>query len=67
MIHACCGECWFTKHATKAAEGPPTRVPNDVSTCCWCGKKTVAGIYLRGDPKVVPCGGKGKLHADDPA
>jgi hypothetical protein len=37
-----------------------TRVIDDHEPCCWCGRDN-DGIYYRGDPAKVPCGGE---HAE---
>jgi len=29
---------------------PVRTVIREVKTCCWCGKETASGIYLRADP-----------------
>ena len=56
--HAICEGCW-KKHN-------PNRVPiqfllAEEEKCCFCGNITTAGIYIRHDPKELPCKG---IHND---
>lgn len=63
-IHACCGECWFTRFRQKAELGPPVRDRSaGEATCCYCGRKTVAGIFVREKPEFAPCRGRGAEHS----
>lgn len=44
-----CGQCWYAEHGTSRQ---PSRLMNpEVEVCCMCGQETVAGIYIRRDPK----------------
>lgn len=52
--HTKCDSCW------QAAE--PERVPfrlrgAPAETCCWCGRQSTSGIYVREDPALLPCPG----------
>jgi hypothetical protein len=48
--HPICDECWTKRN--------PGRMPCrgllvDVEKCCYCGKETKSGIYIREDPTKV--------------
>lgn len=51
--HTKCDSCW------QAHE--PGRVPfrllreAPAEPCCWCGRETTSGIYVREDPVLLPC------------
>lgn len=52
--HAICLQCWDEKN--------PDRIPHRVvggleimDECCFCGKATAAGIYVRVDPVSLRC------------
>lgn len=51
--HAICGPCWnakpenATRQTDESGDGPNER-------CCWCGRFTARGIYLREDPVSLP-------------
>jgi len=50
--HACCDECW----SLLQPERLPARLAHpEPETCCWCSQKTLSGIYVRQDSRVVPC------------
>lgn len=53
--HAICVACWNKlRPETPAQDSDVGRLED----CCWCGAKTEAGIYLRGDPKALLCKGE---------
>jgi hypothetical protein len=43
----------------------PATIKGDYNSCCWCGIKNQNGIYVREDPKEVPCQGIGGAHRED--
>ena len=50
--HNICWRCY--KKQNPGVE--PARVKStEIETCCFCGKATKAGIYVRSDPKVLKC------------
>lgn len=54
--HAICGACWNRVNPDRQVKGSDFRGGDD-EKCCWCAAPTVAGIYLRADPKTLPCAG----------
>ena len=51
--HAICDKCWSDKNTTK-----PLRVnegPREL--CCFCGKSTDSGIYIKRNPDKLRCKG----------
>lgn len=55
--HAICGECWLLKHPDEP-RWPAVVVGAEAQTCCYCGRETVLGIFVRDDPAATPCKGK---------
>jgi hypothetical protein len=58
--HNICETCW---HAI-SPDREPCALKSEYAkeeTCCWCGKTTKSGIYVRADPQSVKCQGK---HGD---
>ena len=53
--HNICDDCWDKLNPDRLS----SRVNEGYTEhCCWCGKFTNSGIYLRHDPLDVPmCGG----------
>lgn len=68
--HAMCDECWNWAHPGRVpcrvtriyrfvaflglrCPGRPPKKP-----CCFCGKLTRSGIYVRGNPETTPCHGE---------
>jgi len=56
--HSMCALCWNDWHADNLAYqyNPDPAVhhgPDDL--CCLCGKAHNSGLYLRVDPRVLPC------------
>lgn len=51
--HAICDHCYSIRY-----DVTPVRVKPETETCCFCGKDTRSGIYVRQDPDLTPCGGK---------
>lgn len=55
--HSICVGCWNNKNPHKAVEGNPWNMQNDPEKCCFCGGITTQGIYVRYDPRELPCKG----------
>jgi hypothetical protein len=49
--HAICDDCWDERYPDRNKS--PRRGMGDLEMCCWCGKDTNSGIYIREDPNVV--------------
>lgn len=59
--HAICWKCWREQRGNEE----PCRVKDDTAhACCFCGKSTASGIYVRKDPGQVACGGYAWSHQD---
>lgn len=52
--HAICMDCWMTKHPDR---GPVKARDKVQETCCYCGRATLDGIYVRANPFETPCFG----------
>ena len=51
--HAICFDCWDKNNPDKK----PVRVmEHEPDKCCFCGRKTIEGIFTRHDPKELKCG-----------
>lgn len=48
----CCGACWIERYPGLK---PTPLLPEhrEEETCCFCGKATMSGIYVRVDPAKV--------------
>lgn len=47
--HPMCDPCWLEYDPARG----PVRLQESVrelETCCWCGRETRSGIYVRHDP-----------------
>jgi hypothetical protein len=53
--HSVCDTCWVHMAADHGVPGrTPARVTNfKAELCCYCGKWTVSGIYVRANPAAV--------------
>lgn len=52
--HRICDECWNKKNPGQR----PFRVQHqyiELVSCCFCGKNTISGIFVRHDPKELSC------------
>lgn len=50
--HLICEDCWNERHPTRRA----VKVSfDDGAPCCFCGKDTSSGIYVREDPATLDC------------
>lgn len=49
--HAVCEACWQYLHPNRR----PVRVKDSGrARCCYCGRSTVSGIFVRDDPGLTP-------------
>jgi hypothetical protein len=51
--HAVCYSCWLKRYTHK----PYRLIAPEPEPCCFCGKTTQSGIYIRENPVATPCGG----------
>jgi hypothetical protein len=52
--HNICYDCWHKEHE---ADDIPVRVRDcEPKQCCYCGRWTMEGIFVRDDPKMMKCG-----------
>lgn len=54
--HNICARCWRRNNLNK-----PFQIKMEhrtIETCCFCGQRTKAGIYMRHDPKDLTCNHK---------
>lgn len=50
--HPVCAVCFSELHPDRS----PTRLaPAEAEACCYCGIGTASGIYVRADPRDMPC------------
>lgn len=60
--HNICPTCWNARNPLRAAVLVEL-TGADFEVCCFCGRTTTSGIYLRHDPKTLACvhtkGGEG--------
>jgi hypothetical protein len=55
-----CERCWFDQRGDRM----PVRLAHpDAERCAWCGRPTIAGIYVRADS--ADLAGKGADNARD--
>lgn len=50
---AICEACWNERNPDRPATAIKPEFA-DEERCCWCGKATRSGIYVRADPAKVP-------------
>jgi hypothetical protein len=51
--HGICGDCWNERNLGVE----PVRIKPEFAVqerCCYCGKETTSGIYIRADPRTLP-------------
>ena len=52
--HLMCADCWNSRHhgdERKAVEG----ANSEPEPCCFCGKETTSGLYIRHDGRELEC------------
>lgn len=53
--HPMCDTCWNKKNAG----AKPARIPaREIEVCCFCGRNTESGIYVRYNPQLLACKGE---------
>jgi hypothetical protein len=59
--HQICSICWTRTHADAPS---PLEVSAEMGVCCFCGRLTNSGIFVRESPdsKILVCGG---VHLTD--
>ncbi len=61
--HGICAACWNAQQPESPAE---EICVSDADVCCWCGRVTAGGIYLRADGRELPhCAGHPELRPGD--
>src|SRR5215471_1384691 len=61
--HSICWDCWSKRETVPTGEiRRPVRVVTDDlqylnARCCYCSRRTIAGIFKRENPRDVPCNG----------
>lgn len=57
--HSICGECWFLRVDKEEGKGAWRMPARDLAAreeeCCFCGNRTVLGIYVRHNPNHLNC------------
>jgi hypothetical protein len=58
--HPMCEVCWVERNGDRV----PLRIAEhrEVERCCWCGRDTVNGVYVREYPPELP---NHRPHAED--
>ncbi len=51
--HTICMPCFMRVTGKTEAVTMTWDPTNDIEMCCWCGRETVSGIYLRADPAAL--------------
>lgn len=51
-IHTMCDACWNDRYSRDPVRLPPGP---DEERCCFCGKMTWSGVFVRHDPTQLPC------------
>ena len=48
--HAICDDCWDDRRPDTPA---PRMTAGEIEHCCYCGRHTASGIYVRDDPASI--------------
>jgi hypothetical protein len=57
--HSICDDCWDNVYEAGRKGQLPSRVADaDIERCCFCTNNHKSGIYVRYDPKLLPCQGE---------
>lgn len=64
--HPQCEACWIAANGTITEDGAQVRRPvvmreAELEVCCFCGRYTIMGIFVRADGRNLLCGG---VHQD---
>lgn len=54
--HAICDDCWDKDNPERRS---PRKGEGNPESCCYCGKATLSGIYVRDDPSGMTHPGPG--------
>jgi hypothetical protein len=49
-----CIVCWKSNRPDRPLDPKTRYTGGPVENCAWCGHVTVAGIYVRADPRELP-------------
>jgi uncharacterized protein YrrD len=67
--HSMCTHCWVREQHVQSIENGEILIPAParvlqapMESCCFCRRYTMAGIYVRRDPKDAICSG---VHVGD--
>jgi len=64
--HLACFGCYAKKYPKRS----PVRLKPEegqslpMQNCCYCREETGEGIYVRDDPEMVACKGRGEVHEE---
>ncbi len=58
--HNMCDDCWGEQNPN--GREPIRIVTRIVENCCYCGRETISGIYVRDDPEALSCKGEHAEH-----
>jgi hypothetical protein len=53
--HVICAECWNARNPERKAVAMICR---EEEICCYCGRRTTDGLYVRDNPDALPCKGE---------
>ncbi len=53
FTHSVCAQCWTERHPDRPARGGEGN--GDDISCCYCGRLTSDGIYVRDEPMNTSC------------
>jgi hypothetical protein len=62
--HAICDDCWDEQRPESPS---PQKGTGDPQACCYCGKPTCSGIFVRDDPATMTHPGPGiwPVHVEE--
>lgn len=64
--HLMCEACWNTRNPHRTPIKVREEYRDESATpCCFCGKPTQSGIYVRHDPQELLCHGIAGEHLHD--
>ena len=59
--HSICDSCWNIKEPIRE---PVHIMHGEIEICCFCGKETRSGIYVRYNPEELSCKGNHKKEVE---